>query len=209
MTKLAGWSFHILMMALSLPIAAYALIYVIPDAPGRIEIVMANAQALPFLPLHAGAGAVALALGPLQFWSGLRRSRPGLHRGVGMLYVIACLVGAIAGMVLATSSASGLVPGLGFGLAGLFWFALTALGFMAALDRRFPAHRAWMVRSFAMTFSAVTLRIQLGIAFPLGYAFEDIYGVLAFSSWIPNLIVAEIWLRLTRSQNQPASRKPA
>jgi len=197
MTKLAGWSFHILMMALSLPIAAYALIYVIPDAPGRIEIVMANAQALPFLPLHAGAGAVALALGPLQFWSGLRRSRPGLHRGVGMLYVIACLVGAIAGMVLATSS------------AGLFWFALTALGFMAALDRRFPAHRAWMVRSLAMTFSAVTLRIQLGIAFPLGYAFEDIYGVLAFSSWIPNLIVAEIWLRLTRSQNQPASRKPA
>ena len=62
-------------------------------------------------------------------------------------------------------------------------------------ERRFDEHRRWMIRSFAMTFAAVTLRLYLPIAPILGYDFVDGYRLTAWSSWIPNLIVAELWLR--------------
>lgn len=51
----------------------------------------------------------------------------------------------------------------------------------------------WAIRSFALTFSAVTIRLQLGASFAAGQRFEDFYWMLSWTCWIPNLFVAE-WL---------------
>ncbi len=53
-----------------------------------------------------------------------------------------------------------------------------------------------MVRSLALTFAAVSLRLGL-IGFPaLGLlSYADGYRVSAWLCWIPNLLVAEWWLR--------------
>ena len=53
-------------------------------------------------------------------------------------------------------------------------------------------HRHWMVRNFALTLAGVMLRLQspmLGMALE----FETAYKIVAWSSWSPNLLVAE-WL---------------
>ena len=54
-----------------------------------------------------------------------------------------------------------------------------------------------MIRNFALTFAAVTLRAYLGLSQAVfGLSFEAFYPVVAWLCWVPNLIVAE-WLVIT------------
>ena len=52
-----------------------------------------------------------------------------------------------------------------------------------------------MIRSFALTFAAVTLRLYLPLIPLLGLSFIDGYRAVSFLCWIPNLIIAELYLR--------------
>lgn len=200
---------HVIMALLTLPVAAYAALYLIPDMPGLPDNILANRWGAYGLPLHAGLGAAALLIGPFQFMQSLRSKAPGVHRAMGGVYVVACLVSALAGFVLATGNTSGVAAGLGFALAAIVWTVCTARGVSSIVAGQYAAHRRWMIRSYAMTFSAVTLRIQLGAALASGLDFAEFYPILAFSAWIPNLIVAELWLLVRdpsrAAQNQPAS----
>jgi len=49
--------------------------------------------------LHVGGGLTALAVGPWQFWRGLRTRRPALHRAMGRIYVTAVVAAAACGAV--------------------------------------------------------------------------------------------------------------
>jgi hypothetical protein len=51
-----------------------------------------------------------------------------------------------------------------------------------------------MRRSYALAFAAVTLRFYIWMltVFGHGVAFENNYLIIAFASWIPNLLVAEV-----------------
>lgn len=148
------------------------------------------------LAVHAGFGSVALVLGPFQFSSRLRAARPGVHRMTGRVYIAACLISGLAGLVLAIGSQGGPVAQAGFFMLAVFWLWTTISGLRAAMARRIPEHRRWMWRSMALTFAAVTLRLQLPIAFGSGYDFSVAYPVIAWSCWVPNLVVVEIGLRL-------------
>jgi hypothetical protein len=51
-------------------------------------------------------------------------------------------------------------------------------------------HRLLMSLSYAMTFGAVTLRLQIPIGFMLGYpGYPEMSVWLAYTSWIPNVVV--------------------
>ena len=52
-----------------------------------------------------------------------------------------------------------------------------------------------MVRNYAATFGAVTLRLWLAGLTVAGFDFLRAYQIVAWLSWIPNLLVAECWLR--------------
>ena len=60
--------------------------------------------------------------------------------------------------------------------------------------------RAWMTRSYALTFAAVTLRLYLPVAIIAHWDFDASYRAISFLCWVPNLIVAEAWLRLRTSR---------
>ena len=49
-----------------------------------------------------------------------------------------------------------------------------------------------MIRNFALTFAAVTLRLWIPIFLTSGLSFEAAYPVIAWLSWVPNLLVAEV-----------------
>jgi hypothetical protein len=149
---------------------------------------------------HVVAAGLALLLGPWQFISALRRRSPRLHRQIGTAYLaLGVLPGGAAGFYMSWLAFGGMVSHTGFALGSLLWLATGVLAFTAAKARRFEAHRDWMIRNFALTFAAVTLRVQLGSCFGAGLRFEDFYPILAWSSWIPNLIVAELIVRSLRS----------
>ena len=73
-------------------------------------------------------------------------------------------------------------------------FAITAVAM--AIRRNIAGHRRWMLRSIALTFSGVTLRVILGAGMAAGFPFMTVYLVAAWSAWPLNLLVMESYLRL-------------
>ncbi len=182
--------------ALALAIGLYALRFVQADASLLPPGLRANFQAHPIaFTAHTTAGALALLAAPLQLLSGLRSRRPRVHRWTGRLYFAACLIGGVAGLRIAFGTAYGPVAVAGFSGLALAWLATTTAGFMAAREGDYERHRAWMLRSVALTFAAVTIRLQLAgiVAFRLDFATG--YAAASWLCWLPNLVLAEWWIR--------------
>ncbi len=154
-------------------------------------------QRVPIL-VHIFCSALTLLVGPGQFLPGLRARAPGAHRITGRIYLgLGVLPGGVAGLAMSFHSFGGPVAHSGFALLAVLWLATGWAALAAARGRRFAAHRGWMIRNFALTFAAVTLRVQLGACAAAGWEFEAYYPILAWSSWLPNLLVAEYVLRRT------------
>lgn len=143
---------------------------------------------------HVTLGPLALAVMPFQFSHRLRRNRPGVHRWLGRVYGVAILVSGLAGLAMALGTQAGTFAGIGFGLLAIAWLGTTGIAISHAMAGRIADHQRWIVRSAALTFAAVTLRIELPIlAMTLGM--ETGYPYVAWLCWVPNLLVAEWWLR--------------
>jgi uncharacterized membrane protein len=202
----ATWA---LIALLSVGVGGYALYLV---ATGFEALGLSNPMLDPWgLQVHIAASGVAMLLGAFQFLKPLRQKLPSVHRWIGRIYVTACVVGGLAGGAIALSSTAGPIAGWGFFLLAVLWVPFTLLALAAAMRKDFVAHERWMIRSFALTFAAVTLRIYLPIAiiqnqgeFPL-----DAYRAIAWLAWVPNLIVAEIWIAMRRPRKPSGRRKAA
>lgn len=137
---------------------------------------------------------LALFVLPFQFWQRLRAQRPGLHRWTGRVYGISILTAGVAGMIIAPNAEGGVVAAAGFFLLSVVWLATTALAVWHAMNRRIAQHRRWIIRSAALTLAAVTLRIYLPVGI-MTVGFDVAYPLIAWACWVPNLLVAEWWLR--------------
>lgn len=143
---------------------------------------------------HVYGGAVALLFGSLQFSAKFRQKYLSTHRVFGFIYLIAILIGGIGGFFAAIDASGNFITKLGFLCLDILWLFTTVVAYKKIINRDFIAHRNWMIRSFALTFAAVALRLQ----FPLwmGYyqmPFPEAYVIIAWTCWIPNLIAAE-WI---------------
>lgn len=188
---------RITLVVLSLGVAAYAVATyaLLPLGKNLHPDMRAVFQAWPLaIYAHVFGSALALALGPFQFASRLRARRPALHRWMGRLYLgVGVLVGGTAGLFMAQHAFGGTPARLGFGFLALAWLATGVLAFRAIRAGDVAAHRRWMVRNFALTFAAVTLRLYLQASIVAGIAFDTAYPVIAWMCWVPNLLLAE-WL---------------
>jgi uncharacterized membrane protein len=210
--KPSSWSFAATVF-LSTGVAGYAVLtYVAGDvqrAPVHPAMVAVFKEHRALITTHAAAAALALLLGPFQFLDRLRAARPRLHRTLGYLYlVLGVTVGGLSGLLLARHSFGGLVSHLGFGLLAVLWLFTGAMAVIAAKSRRFADHRTWMIRNFALTFAAVTLRLYLPLGFLSGLRFEDFYPALAWLCWVPNLVIAEWCLVPSRASSPTSSSHP-
>lgn len=179
---------------LAVGVALVSFRYVPRVGPLAPDIV-ANLHAAPWLTIHAAGGASALLVGWAQFLPALRARRPAVHRWTGRLYMAGCVVAGIAGLPLAFGSTAGPVATAGFGLLAAFWLTTTLLGLRTALERRFAEHRRWMIRSWSLTLAAVTLRLYLPALMLAPLPPTTSYVAISFLCWVPNLLIAECWLR--------------
>lgn len=171
------------------------------------ELIDTNLFRHPWLALHVAGAASALLIGPLQFLPAIRQRAPTVHRWIGRTYVMGCLLGGAAGLVLAFGASTGPISTAGFGLLAVFWITTNATAWQIARQRRFDGHREWMIRSFALTLSAVTLRIYLGVLFVAPFAaYESAYRAISFLCWVPNLLVAELYIQATRKRAPATTR---
>ena len=101
---------------------------------------------------------------------------------------------------------AGPVAGLGFGVLAVLWIGTTLAAWRAAAQREFAVHRVLMRFSYAMTFGAVTLRLQIPVGFALGFASYSAMSVwLAYTSWIPNVVAVAIYSLVARARHRTAS----
>jgi uncharacterized membrane protein len=180
-------------------VAVYAIAALV--LPGvRSPIVSARLGTAPVaIAIHLLGGAVALGVGPLQLSEQVRRRRLRLHRWCGRAYVLSVVVGGVAALALAPVSEGGLPAHVGFGLLASAWLIATLLGYRAIRRKRQAEHRVWMLRSYGLTFAAVTLRVYLPISHLVGLPYESSYQAISWLCWVPNLLVVE-WLILSREQ---------
>ena len=199
--KISTTTWWLLMLG-SLFIAVFSYRYLLPR-PLIPPNIGANLMVKPWIFVHAGAASTALLLGPFQFIARLRAARPKLHRWMGRTYVVACLAGGVSGLLLAAGCRAGPIAQAGFGLLAVCWLVANVQAWRLALAGRYAEHRRWMVRSFAMTFGAVTLRLYLPIAPMLGYDFMAAYVAISWLAWVPNLMVAELYLNWAKLRRPP------
>jgi hypothetical protein len=143
---------------------------------------------------HTFFGPLALVCGPFQFSSGLRAWKPALHRWTGRIYVVSCIVSGVAALAAVPHASGGPVATLGFGILAIAWITTTGAAWYAATQRKFDLHRKLMLYSFAMTFGAVTLRLQIPMGFIVFHAssYQSMSPVLSFTAWIPNVLA--VWI---------------
>ena len=150
--------------------------------------------------MHVVGGGLVLLTGALQFWRSLRLKMPVAHRWLGRVYLCFVLIGGLGGLALAPASAGGVVAHFGFGMLAVLWLFSGARAYMAIRDGNIEVHRQWMMRNFAMTFAAVTLRVYLGLFAAAGVDFADAYPATAWLAWVPNLLLVEWWLAFQRDR---------
>ena len=117
---------------------------------------------------------------------------------MGRTYVLACLIGGLAGGSIALFSSAGLVAGLGFFGLAITWLFCTVRAYLAVRAHDYVTHQRWMTRSFALTFAAVMLRIYIPLAVVTGIGYEAAYPAIAWLCWVPNLVVAQFLVRSAR-----------
>jgi|HigsolmetaAR202D_1030399.scaffolds.fasta_scaffold00352_17 hypothetical protein len=187
-----GW-LCIAMLAFS--IAAYAIVQIgVPAMRSPFAGSLVSLRPVPAL-LHFLGGGLALAIGALQINRKLRMRSVSVHRWLGRLYVLAVILGGTAGLALAVHAFGGAVSIVGFGLLGVLWLSTTLIGYWHIRNKNTLAHRAWMLRSYSLTLAAVTLRIYVPLTEMLAIPFEVAYPAIAWLAWVPNLLVAELFLR--------------
>ncbi len=147
---------------------------------------------------HIFASVIALALGPLQFSRRMRNSRISLHRWLGRIYLgVGVLIGGLSGLYMASHAFGGIAGRLGFACLAVAWLYSGLRAYLAIRAGSVAAHRIWMVRNFALTFAAVTLRLYLPASVVAGIDFEFAYSLIAWLCWVPNLIAAELLFNKT------------
>jgi len=200
MIKGIAW---LIMTGLSLAIAGYAAAIVLFPAL-RPAFAQAIFSARPVIaPTHFFCGAIALAVGAFQVNSRIRERFPKTHRWLGRLYVVAVTLGCSAAFLLAPRSSGGVIAHLGFALLAVCWGGSALNAYRHIRAGRWKLHRDWMMRSYALTFAAVTLRLYLPISRVGGIPFEIAYPAISWLCWLPNLLVVE-WLIESRRSRRPA-----
>ena len=152
--------------------------------------------------IHVFSAIIALFVGFTQFSKDFLKDHRKLHRIFGKIYVWNILIiNFPAGMILAIYANGELLGKTAFILLDILWFYFTYKAFIYAHKKDFIAHKNNMMRSYALTFSAITLRAwKVILSSNLNIEHSQLYIIEAWIGFIPNLIIIEliIWFQKTK-----------
>lgn len=159
--------------------------------------------------LHFLAGGLLLLLGPTQLIAGIRQRWLSMHRWVGRLFVTASLLTAVGGLLFIAlkGTIGGAVMDVGFALYGALMALAAVQTIRHARARELDEHRAWAIRLFALVIGSWLYRILYGVWFlaadGVGHtgSFDGFFDrIMAFAFYVPNLAVAELYIRADSSR---------
>lgn len=199
------WGFVLFgVLSISILSLRYSSLDVIGLLNLKSESLLDNSLYRAIFYVHITGGIIALSSGVSQFWEKFRSKNLKFHRTLGKIYIYSIFISSIAGLVVAQFAYGGIISIIGFSILAIIWFSSTYLAFKHILKKEIEAHRVWMIRSYAITFSAVTLRIWLLVYPMFGLEFIDGYRIAAWLCWGLNILVIETYLKI-KSRNSPAN----
>ena len=157
------------------------------------EVIVLNHYKIAFF-THVYTSIFLMIFGALQFSNYIQKKYIKLHRISGRLYVgILLLLSGPSGLVMSYYANGGLLAQVSFLLLSTFWMLFTFLSLYFILKKQVIKHQKFAIRGFALTLSAISLRL---FKYLLVFFFEplpmDAYRIAAWSGWTFNLLVAEI-----------------
>ena len=204
-TQKVGW---FLFAFFAIGVGLYPLLYLLMDMSGGLlaskpaEVLQSPVWSLAFY-LHIAGGGIALICGWPQFVKNWRAKNLSLHRLLGRIYVIAVFASGLAGLYIAFFATGGRAAVLGFLFLAIAWLITTLMAYITIKKKAIEHHQAWMIRSFALTFAAVTLRLWLPLMdIGLDMKFSIAYPIVAWLCWVQSLLRLRLhcWFPIFRAQ---------
>jgi uncharacterized membrane protein len=151
--------------------------------------------------IHVFSSIFTLLAGFSQFVPEILQRHKRVHRLVGRIYVWDVLLVNFPTALIMAVYANGLFPTkLAFLILDGLWFWFTLKALLEIKRGNIAGHRDYMTRSYALTFSAVTLRTwRLILATCTDLDPLTIYMIDAWMGFVPNLLFAE-WLIARRKR---------
>jgi len=142
---------------------------------------------------HLILGLISLLIGPFQLTNYSRKNLK-LHKYLGRIYAISIFINTLCTPYLSFFATGGKPSMYAFLILDIFWFFTTSIGVIFAVKGRINQHKAWMIRSFAITWVFVTFRI---VVIPLSLIFETqiSFPIAVYLSIILNFSVVELLRR--------------
>jgi len=195
-------SFYFVLLVLAVPLSLNALSYLNLDSDyGFLRIkkdAIATGWYLPAYYAHVLIAAVILLVGFFQIHPTFGLRWRNIHRLFGKIYVGGILFfSAPGGLVMSMFINRGPVVQASFVLQCTLWFIFTWIAYVRIRQRDIQCHRQWILRSFALTLAAITLRIYVFFgSWSFDLAQPTAYATIAWLSWVPNLLICEWYLRV-------------
>jgi uncharacterized membrane protein len=149
---------------------------------------------LPAFYFHIIASSAILFVGFFQFSKWVYQKR-ALHKALGKVYIFGVLFFSAPGAYVMTLFVNrGPWVFTSFLLQNTLWVITTLSAWILIKNGRVDDHVKMMRRSYALAFGAVTLRFYLWMftVFGDGVGFANNYIIIAFASWVPNLLLVEL-----------------
>jgi hypothetical protein len=145
--------------------------------------------------IHIFAGMFCISAALLQFSSYILKRRTWLHRLSGKIYVFVVLVlGAPTGVYMSFFAKGTTAERLLFLFMAITWFVTTLKGLQAIHAGNVPAHKNWMMRSYAMAMTAVTFRIYHILFYLAGWDSLHNYEISLWISVVGNILFTEYFI---------------
>ena len=143
---------------------------------------------------HVFSSLLTLCAGFTQFSSYVLKHHKKLHRLVGKIYAYdVLLINVPAGMIMAIYANGGITSKIAFITLDCLWFLFTYMAVAAIRVKDIKKHKRFMIRSYALTFSAITLRTWKAIFSHTPIDPDTLYMINAWMGFLPNWLFAE-WL---------------
>ena len=165
-------------------------------------------QEWPWVVGHGISACLLLSLGTLLLARWQFPLPRAWHARLGKLYLGSAVVAIVTGLPLSWRAEGGPLATLSFGTLSAFWAWATWGAYRTARSRQWGEHQCWVRFHYALAFSAVLLRIGLGMAAYLDLEVEQVAAGLAWASWQPAILYA--WRAgILGKGKQPAMVEPA
>jgi uncharacterized membrane protein len=196
-----GVFFFMLMLKITIPYFSFK--YDVDFLLTKQSVLHISAWRIAFY-THISSSLFVLLIGIFQFLKSFIERYPVAHRTLGKVYVsLVLLVSAPSGFIMAIYANGGMAAKVSFGVISVLWWYFTFLAYKRIKEGNVRSHLAYMYRSYALTLSAITLRLYvLTLPMFIHLHAREMYTLVSYLSWIPNLLVAEILIRKIKSYEE-------